>query len=355
MRIGVNTLFLIPGEVGGSEVFTRALLDAVRQHRSAPELVLFTNEENHDTFAGYERVPTNVDASERIMRILAEQFVLPRFVREQRVDILLSPGYTGPARCGCPRVVVTHDTQFLAHPEDFSFFERLAHRIFVGGSAWAADHILTPTEFSKREIETRLKIDSNLVTVIGEAPDPTYFDPQPCDRRTPFLLYVANTYPHKNAQRLVSAFATIADRIPHDLVIVGKARGGEPSSHPRVVRLSGLSDRELCGLYHACALYVSPSLYEGFGLPVTEAMAAGARLVLADAATHRELAEDCATYFDPRDEHGIANAILDALAEPESVRDSLRAMAIARAQQFSWEATAGRVMGALQQALAEHR
>ena len=116
LRLGVNTLFYLPGEVGGSETYLRETLEALQRQPQPPDLVLFSNAENdrllRAEFPRAEVVPTGVAATNRLARILAEQFQLPGLIRRARPDVLWSPGYTAPAWCACPQVVTVLDMQY---------------------------------------------------------------------------------------------------------------------------------------------------------------------------------------------------------------------------------------------------
>jgi glycosyltransferase involved in cell wall biosynthesis len=361
MRVGVNALFLIPGEVGGTEVYLRHLLPALTVLDPGLELVLFTNRENHDSFAGFQRVALGVSARSRPRRILAEQWALPRAARAQDLDLLFSPGYTAPFRCSVPQVVTIHDVQFCAFPEDFSWIALQAHRFFVTRAARAAQVVLTVSEFSRAEIQHHLHVNPEHIAVaheapaemVEESPDPPEtpgIEPYLTGER-PFLLYVANTYPHKNAARLRAAFLRLADAIPHDLVIVGQPGRGEPDPHPRLKRFHRVTTQELRTLYGACALFVFPSLYEGFGLPVVEALDAGARVVAARAAAIPEVAGEAASYMDPYDEEAMATAIKKALDEPLDCRQAFHEAARTQADSFSWRQCAQGTLDAFGRAL----
>ena len=347
MRVGVNTLFLIPEEVGGSETYVRSLLRALDSLDDDLALVVFTNDENHASFSAFDRVHVSVQARSRLRRIWAEQTCLVKEAQKVGIDLLFSPGYTAPLRAPFPQVVTVHDVQYRAMPEAFPWWWRQANRFLVGRAAKNADIILTGSEFSRREIVKYYGVASEKVVLTPYAPT-RLGEPREPALDKPFLLYVANTYEHKNAVRLLSAYTSIAERIPHDLVIVGQPRSGEPPPHPRLRRFHRVTDAELAGLYGSCALFVFPSRYEGFGLPVVEAMALGARVVASRIGAVTEVAGDAATYFDPGNEADMAKAIEEALAEPPEKRAQHIETGMRRAQRFTWEECARRTLGAFE-------
>ena len=347
MHVGVNTLFLIPREVGGTEIYVRSVLPALCALDPALRLTVFTNRENHDSFAAYDRVPIDVAATSRPRRIIAEQFALPRAATRAKIDVLYSPGYTAPLRTPCPQVVTIHDTQFLDFPEDFPWLSRMAQRAIVGGAARRAGAITTVSEFSRGRIAERFRVPREKIVVAHSALSGLFAQPQPCSQPRPFLLYIANTYPHNNAARLVRAFDRIKDAIPHALVICGQPREGEPPPHPRVKRIHYIAYEELIGMARAADLMVFPSLYEGFGRPVVEAQEAGTRVIASRSAAVPEIGGDGATYFDGEREEDIARAILDALHEPADVRADFIARGRENAKRFTWEACANQTLSAL--------
>ncbi len=351
MRVGVNTLFLIPREVGGTEIYVRSLLPALRVEKPDLSLVVFTNRENHASFAEYNRVLIDVPATSRPRRILAEQFALAAAAKRAGIDLLYSPGYTAPHRAPCPQVVTIHDTQFLDYPEDFPWLSRMAQRAIVGGAARRAGCITTVSEFSRKRISVRLGVPEETIVVAHSALSGLFAHPQPCELPKPFLLYIANTYPHKNAARLVSAFDKIKDRIPHTLIICGQPRDGEPPPHPRVKRIHYIAYEELIGMVQAADLLVFPSLYEGFGRPVVEAQEAGTRVIASRSAAIPEIGGDGASYFNGESEEAIALAILDAFAESIETRETFIAKGRENAKRFTWDACARATLDAFAVAL----
>ncbi len=351
MRVGVNTLFLIPREVGGTEIYVRSILPALQEARPSLELVVFTNRENHESFGDFDRVPIEVPAQSRPKRIVAEQRLLPRAAKRAGIDLLYSPGYTGPLRPPCPQVVTIHDTQFIDYPDDFGIVSRYTQRVIVGIGARRAAAITTVSEFSKGRIAEVFGAAPEKIFVAHSALSGIFKMPQPCNEENPFLLFVSATYPHKNATRLVNAFARIADTIPHTLIMVGQPRDGEPPPHPRVKRLHHIDYLELVGLYQHADLVVFPSLYEGFGRAVPEAQEAGTRVIAANAAAIPEIGGEGATYFDGENEEAIAEAIHSALHEPKDERQRILEAGRQNAERFTWTECAHQTLAAFEYAL----
>jgi glycosyltransferase involved in cell wall biosynthesis len=351
MRVGVNCLFLIPDEVGGSEVYVRQLLAALAHVDSPPELVVFTNEENHGSFGALNQIRIPLPGRSRVRRVLAEQLSLGRAAREAHVDLLFSPGYTAPWRASCRQVVSILDVQYRAVPEGFGTAALWAQRLLVGMAAKRADVVVTLSEFSRSEIMKYLDVAAEKIVVTPLAAPAAFSRATPATRERPYLLSVSNTYPHKNYGRLVEAFASIQESIPHDLIIVGQPREGEPPRCDRVHRVHRLEEAELAGLVAGCDVFVFPSQYEGFGLPVLEALSAGTRVVAARAGAIPEIAGEAATYFDPLSATDIGRAIKEAITEETVARDERRQAGCERAARFSWESCAERTFGAFQKAL----
>lgn len=354
MRIGVNTLFLIPQEVGGTEIYVRSVLPAIHAIETDLEVVVFTNRENHDSFSSFDRVLIPVDAHSRSRRVVAEQVALPRAARDTAIDVLYSPGYTCPLRCPCAQVVTIHDTQFLDYPEDFPWLSRMVQRVLVSRGARGAGAITTVSEFSRGRIAHHFRVPADKIFVAHSALSGVFETPQPCIVEKPFLLYIANTYPHKNAARLVRAFDRIAGQIPHTLVLCGQPREGEPPPHPRMKRFHHIPYEQVVGLVQHADLLVFPSLYEGFGRPVVEAQEAGTRVIAARCASIPEIGGAGATYFDATSEESIAQAILDALKEGSYFRREMIQAGKENARRFTWDACARATLQAFHYAL-EHR
>ena len=365
LRLGVNALFYLPGEVGGSETYLRETLRALARRPDRPELVFFTNAENDGMlradFPEAEFAATGIAAANRFVRILAEQFQLPGLVRRARPDVLWSPGYTAPARAACPQVVSVLDMQYKRFPQDVSWLAARAMDVLYPLAARRAAAVVAISEFAKAEAVRFLGVPPEKVTTTLLAADPGFGaaggPPPPELAGAPYLLCVAHTYPHKNVGLLVRAFSRIAGEIPHRLVLVGKPRFGEPDvaaalrAAPvgRVVRFPGLPWTELIALYRHADWFVFPSLYEGFGLPVLEAMRAGAPVLTTREASIPEIGGDAVRYADGRDEAAFAAALRAAAALPAAERARQIEAARRRAEGFTWDASAEKLWYVLKQ------
>lgn len=371
LRLGVNALFYLPGEVGGSETYLRETLRALARRSDRPDLVLFTNAENdrllRAEFPAAEVVSAGIAATNRCVRILAEQFQLPRLVRRARPDVLWSPGYTAPAFCACPQVVSVLDMQYKRFPRDVSWLAARAMDVLYPAAARRAAAVVAISEFAKAEAVRFLGVPPEKVATTRLAADPAFGEPAgppPGELEgAPYLLCVAHTYPHKNVEVLVRAFNRLAAEIPHRLVLVGKPRLGEAAVAAalnetlpgRAIRFPGLPWRELIALYQNADWFVFPSLYEGFGLPVLEAMRAGAPVLTTREASIPEIGGDAVRYADGRDETAFAAALRAAIALPAAERARQIEAARRRAEGFTWDASAEKLWYVLQRVARDRK
>ena len=379
MRVGVNTLFLIPGEVGGTETYLCETLRAIaKQSPQVVDLILFTNRENDRLFremlCGYSQVEfqkLNFFARNRYMRIIREQIELPFRTKSAHLDLLWSPGYTAPFICSCPQIVTIHDMQYKRHPEDLRILPRLMTDILVRISGKRSNAVITDSNFSKNEILRHISIASELVHVVPLGVNISFSTMHSeqimhkkishiVDTRKGYLLCVANSYPHKNVHTLVNAFDRILSEIPHQLVIVGKPGQGEGclqealETFPepwRVTRLSHVSWEELIALYQGASLFIFPSLYEGFGLPVLEAMMARVPVVTTQCGSIPEVGGDSVCYSDHNDLTDLAHKICQMVNLESIQKEDWIRRAELRAAKFRWNRTAEETIRCFQDVL----
>jgi glycosyltransferase involved in cell wall biosynthesis len=282
---------------------------------------------------------------------IREQFELARKIPES-TELFWSPHYNIPLFYRGCLLVTVHDVFHLAMPEFVGgFHKRLYAKAMFGAVARSADIVVCDSGFTARELLKFTGVPEQKLRVIRLGIDRSWFAPSrvPSPHEKPFLLFVGNVKPHKNLVRLLDAFSSIAEVVPHDLVIVGKKEGfitGDDVVKERALRLgdrvhfTGYVDDAALRQYfsHAAAL-VFPSLYEGFGLPPLEAMASGCPVIVSNAASLPEVCGEAAVYCDPYHSEDIAQQILLVLRD-ESLRADLARKGLEQARKFTWEACA---------------
>ena len=349
MRIGLNLIFLVPGETGGMETVARELIPELRK-RTGHTLVAFVNEESRsEDFGAHEQVVVPVRASDRRQWVLGEQRHLPRLARD--CDIVHSLGGTGPARGDFLRAVTIHDLHYRTVPEAHFGVRGLAMRALVPLAARASHAVITVSHASRAEIVRLLDTPPGKVHVVhnGLGRRAGSATPEAELRRLlwledrPVLLAMSAKRPHKNLTGLLDALALL--EAPRPVVVLpGYPTGHEAELRDRAhvlgvtgdVRFLGwVSDRDAEGLYGMARAFVHPAFSEGFGLPVLEAIARGIPTACSDIAVLREVAGADAVFFDPRAAGSIADAIRTVLERP-------RGEGVAR---FTWEAAAEATLG----------
>lgn len=362
-HLGVNALFFLPGQVGGAETYLRETLRELLPMLPG-DCTVFTNLENDDLLrrdladlphAGALRFDClSFRAANRYQRIVREQFQLARHVKKAACDLLWSPGYTACLLTRTPQVVSVFDLQYRRFPEDLSLIGRWTTHFLISAGVRHCDRVVTLSDFSKSEIVHFTKTPPAKIDVPFAGVSTRFSDdvPRRADH-SPYLLCVAGSYPHKNLPSLVRAFDAIADRIPHRLVLVGGEGLGEEDlrqtiasarHRERIERKSGIPRSELLALYRQADLFVLPSLYEGFGLPVLEAQLAGVPVLTTGFASIAEVGGDSLFLYDPRREGALEKGILEALsASPEERMRRIEA-GKANAGTFTWRRTAERTL-----------
>jgi len=297
-------------------------------------------------------------------------YELSRKLRRDRPD-LLHVQYTAPLNCPVPVVVTVHDVSFLERPEFFPLLRVQQLRFTVERTVRSAAMVITGSRFSCEAIQRAYALAPEKVTVVPNAAAPI-FRPLDCEHaarqvagklgiRRPFILTVGDLQPRKNHIGLIEAFAAAkrADPgLPHSLVLAGKPTWFAPRIYEAAER-SGLSaeihftgfisDEDLLLLYNACEFFVFPSFYEGFGLPLLEAMACGRAVACSNATACPEVAGPAALFFDPNSIDQMASAMLE-LAGNEKLRSRLEELGQERAAAFSWRLSAEMTLEAYRKA-----
>ena len=360
MRFAVDA-HAIGRHLTGNEVYVRSLLNAFAAQDRECEFVTYVSSD-----AAGEYVPSHFHTR----RVSANPYLrlgldLPMRIREDRPD-LLHVQYTSPLVCSVPVVVTVHDVSFLEHPEYFSFGRAWQLQRTVRRTVLRAARVLTVSEFSRASIlKVYGDLDEDKVIVLPNAAAPQF---RPVSREaaaaivaqrfgihSPFVLSVGDLQPRKNHIGLIRAFARMLRAFPqlkHDLVLVGKETWFAGRVH-EAARESGVADRihffgfvsdsDLLQLYNSCELFVFPSFYEGFGLPVLEAMACARAVVCSNTSALPEVADGAALLFDPYVPDEIVRAMADILRDAE-LRARMERLGSQRAAYFSWQKTAQRML-----------
>ena len=281
-----------------------------------------------------------------------EQLSLPRELRRLGADAVHAPNCFLPLRRPCPGVVTIHDLAFETHPEDFSRRTGWKYRTLAPRAARSAERVICVSEFTRDDVCRRYRVERDKTRVVHSAPALPLGDKTP--PAGPYLLAVGDLRRKKNFARLAEAFRSLHGQgLPHRLVIAGVDAGEgarvRAAAGDAPLELTGyLPDDDLDALMRGAELLVHPSLYEGFGFVVVEAMARGVPVACARATALPEIAGDAAVYFDPLDPDSIAGAIEAALRDRGRLAEAGRR----RAAGFSWPATAERTAAVYRELVA---
>jgi glycosyltransferase involved in cell wall biosynthesis len=260
---------------------------------------------------------------------------LPSRARRDRVDVLHCPSQRAPVRSRVPLVVTIHDLAVLRHPETFNRWTRAYSRAVLPGVVRAAERVIAVSEFTRRELTGLLGVPDAKVRVIPNAVGPP-FGPEGKAAAGDYVLAVGTLEPRKNLDRLVGAFERAGLNGTRLLVTGARGWGDVDPVGESVEWLGFVPDEELARLYRGarCVAYVSA--YEGFGLPVLEAMACGAPVVAASTGAGPEVGGEAAVLVDPLDGDAIAAGLVQAIDRA----DELRERGLARAREFDWQRVA---------------
>ncbi len=334
MRIGIDARMYGPRQ-GGLGRYLQQLILQLEQIESTDEFVIFLRKENWDDYT-----PKNISFKKVLADIpwysWREQLQLPGIIKKENVSLMHFPHWNVPLFYKDQFVVTIHDLLLLHYPTRAAstlgpityWCKNLAYKFVLRHAVKKSEHIIAVSEFTKLDLRKTLGIPLDKITVIYQAPFDNFQFPNnqlldTYDISKPYVLYVGVAYPHKNLSGLLRAWKLFEEKYGHEcqLVLVGKnnyfyAKLRTLNSELRtanVVFTDFVPDDSLPALYQNAALYVNPSLYEGFALPALEAMSHGLPVASSNATCLPEVLGSAALYFDPKNYSEMAEAIHEGL------------------------------------------
>jgi glycosyltransferase involved in cell wall biosynthesis len=360
MRIGIDASFIGTKKPTGLAVYTWNIVNELA--RLHDDIILWTS----DDF-GFTIPPDRIRYVMQMWSFLGEkrfmirpfwmEFVLPHLIRREKVDVLFTTVPGGMTRCPVPYVITVHDLIPLACPIEHSrsvqwnFKHRLP--VFLKNAAT----VIADSEYTKQDIIKYLDIAASHINVVALGYDKSNFTPVDAPLtlekyglvRGTYIVTVGNATLRKNHETLIAALGKVRDKISHRLVIAGPVNSEQESRLISIARSCGVEDRivflgyvpyeDLAALYSGAGVFVYISLYEGFGLPIIEAMACGTPVIASASTSIPEVAGNAGILVDPKDKAVVAQALLHVLKDGVT-REKLIAAGLEQAARFSWKKAA---------------
>ena len=370
MRFSVDA-HAIGRHLTGNEAYVRNLLNGFAKLDKFSEFITYLSVEGASNWVPSRFIHRHV-ANNPFLRL---GYDLSAKLRQDKPD-LIHVQYTAPLACPVPVVVSVHDISYLEHPEFFTPSRSWQLRYTVNRTIKSAARILTLSDFSRRAIERAYALTEDKVTVVQAAMSPSF---RPLSRENaiahikkkfkvtnPFVLTVGDLQPRKNPLGMIRAFDELLNSnpaLPHDLVFVGNdtwysprvRQAAEKSRFSKRIHFTGYVDEgDLLQFYNACEIFVFPTFYEGFGIPILEAMACGRAVACANVTAIPEVADASALLFSPQRTDEIVRAMRDLLVDRE-LRERMERLGLNNAAQFSWDRTAQKTLEVYYQVEAASR
>lgn len=380
-KIGLNLLYIVPGKVGGTEIYAHELVRALAREAPRTAFVVFCGSEAKRSLHG-AGWPTNVrivavrlPSALKPLRILVELFWLPWLALREQVELLHSLGTTAPLWSHCVRIVTVHDLIYHHFPGTFPRLARAGLEFIVPRAARRSRRVHADSLATRNDLIATYALPAQRIDVIHlglgmSAPEKVTHEAELRTRlglgQAKIVLSVAAALVHKNLHRLLDAFAALLLRgdpgLPAPiLVLVGRA-GLEHASLIARARALGIESAvrftdwidasDLEGLYRMACCFVYPSLFEGFGMPVLEAMQRGTPVASSNASSLAEVAGEGAELFDPLNVGAISSA-MERLLGDEPHRQKLILRGRAQAAKFNWQKTARETLASYERVIRE--
>ncbi len=365
MRIGINTLVAVPGETGGTQTYLQGLIENLAKIDRHNEYCLFVTSCNKGLFKieqeNFKKLICRISSKSLFLRVLYEQVILPFRVWRNKIDIFHFPASVSSLFLSCPSVLTLHDITPLMSPEliplIFRYYWKFAYRF----SARRADFIIAISHSAKDDIAEFLAISREKIRVVYHGNKARSSEIKDKDKiisnlyqdkkgSFPYILWVGKMYPHKNLPRLLRAYSKLirTRHIKHRLVLCGMKGWGyssfietvkELKLQDKVIFKGYVPDDELELIYSRASLFLFPSLSEGFGFPILEAMSYRVPVITSNYGAPAEVAGDAALLVDPYNIDELSEAICKVLID-QTLRKNLIEKGLKRAKEFSWEKAA---------------
>ncbi len=349
MNIGINALILSEEKTGIS-VYAKNLIENLLQTDVSNHYYIFVSRkiffrnfhpQRHHIIQFYTRNP--------FFRMIIEQFLLPFLAKCLHIHVLHCLSFTAPIIKTCKYVVTIHDLAYRIFPDTVSKIERLYYDFFFPICARKADAVIAVSENTKKDIIRFFKVKEKKIQVIFLGHNFSFpKEVQKTGMPQEYILFLGAMEPRKNLLRLIRAYALLKDRIREKLVLIGPRGSAYQDILYEIQRLHLQQDIVMTGyieesllssILQKAKIFIFPSLYEGFGLPLLEAMAHGVPVITASNSCLPEVCKDCAIYINEKDEKNISEAIF-FLLQNRSLRENLKQSGLQRSREFSWEKTA---------------
>ena len=358
-KVGINLLWMVPGVVGGTETYMARLLSGLAERSTKFDYTLFALpqfKEAHTELAQTFKIAyAPVRGRMKSFRVAGESTWLLAQCRRRKIDMVHHAGGIVPVIRTNRPVMTIHDLQYLDYPEYLTRTKLTYLKMMVPRSAESARLIMTPSEFTRRQVIERLNIDPSIVLVVPhgisprEGREPSREVRSRYELGERFFLYPAITYPHKNHLVLINAFARLLEIHPDTTLVLTGAKGSmevrmfrevaQLGIEKNVKRLGHVPMRDLDALYHDAVALAFPSRFEGFGAPVLEAMSRSCPVIAADATALPEVVGEAGKLVSPDNAEEWCQAMCDLLEDDEE-RARLSTAGLERARGFTWEKSA---------------
>jgi len=354
MHIGINLVTIIPGEIGGIKTYTNQTIKWLTQVDTKNTYILLTNKQNHQFYSTYtsDRITTYQvcnNAQQRLSRLINIFFILPFYCKKLKLDLLFSPGNIAPIWIPCKSVVTIHDAA-TSGERKATIYDKI-QRLLYSLSAFTANSIITVSNSAAKDIINYCHANKDKITVTKQGPgvDPSKLvlenEISALKKQynlSKYILSLGSLIDRKNYPVLIEAFAHIENK-DISLIIVGQT-GPAKDKINEAIKKYALQDRiiitgyfagSLEVLYKGAELYVQAAYYEGFGIPVLEAMVLGVPVITSNSSSLPEVGGDAVLYFNPNMPKQLTKQI-NCLLNDKELHNSLSLKGLKQAELFSW-------------------